>query len=116
MKTKHEILYNGICTDNVLALIYNAVFCVRRFDLVVINIFFSADFSMSLFDKNQYLLKIFVLIFVQLVYVTYIVTSWPHTESIYNKLEFLNEGLIILICYIMIMYSGVISLDEIFGT
>ena len=38
-------------------------------------------------------------------------SSRPHTESIYNKLELFNESMLTLICYMMIPYSGVGSVD-----
>ena len=31
----------------------------------------------------------------------------PHTVSVFNSLEFFNEGMIILMCYIMICYAGI---------
>jgi len=37
----------------------------------------------------------------------YTVHAKPHSESIFNTLEFWNEGMIILMCYIMLVYSGI---------
>ena len=64
MKKKHESLYKEIRTESLQALIYNAVFCARRLDLVLINIFFSPDFPATKFDQNHYLLKIFTWLFI----------------------------------------------------
>ena len=43
----------------------------------------------------------------------YIAETLPHTNKIFNWLEFWNEGLIVLICYIMICYAGIGPVDEI---
>ena len=44
---------------------------------------------------------------IQTVYLIYIMHAMPHTESMFNKLEFFNEGMIILMCYIMFVFAGV---------
>lgn len=44
---------------------------------------------------------------VQTVYVMYIADTKPHSEEIFNCLEFFNEGMISLMCYIMICYTGI---------
>ena len=43
----------------------------------------------------------------------YIADTLPHTNKIFNWLEFWNEGLIVLICYIMICYAGIGPVEEI---
>ena len=50
IKRKFNTLYDGIYTDSKQALLYNTVFCLRRFWIVVINITFNpacpwTDFS-----------------------------------------------------------------------
>ena len=115
VRKKHHSLYQGIRTESLQALIYNAVFCARRLDIVLVNIFLSPDFVLTKFEQNHYLLKIFALLLIQSVYLSYIVDTQPHTVSIFNKLEFFNEGLIIVMCYIMISYSGVAPLEKIIG-
>ena len=55
--------------------------------------------------------KNFAFIFVQTAYVIYIADSKPHSQNIFNLLEFWNEGMIILMCYIMLLYTGIGSKD-----
>ena len=43
-------LYQGIHKNKIIALIYNAVFCLRRFEIVLVNMFFSPGFPLSNFD------------------------------------------------------------------
>ena len=43
----------------------------------------------------------------------YIADTQPHTNNIFNWLEFFNEGLIIIMCYIMICYAGIGPVEEI---
>ena len=74
---------------------------------------FSPDFPLSNIDHHQYLFKQFGFIIVQTVYVIYIADTWPHTNNIFNWLEVWNEGLIILMCYIMICYAGIGPVEEI---
>lgn len=88
-------------------MIYNCVFCVRRFNIVFINVFFTGCSPLSPFGHNISLYKALSLMMFQIAYILYIMETKPHTESIYNKLELLNEGILILICYVMIVYSGV---------
>ena len=86
---------------------YNAVFCIRRFDIVLVNMFFSPGFPLSNFDHHQYLFKNLAFILIQTSYVIYVADAKPHTNGIFNKLEFFNEGMIILMCYIMVCYAGI---------
>ena len=46
----------------------------------------------------------------------YIVSTKPHTNNLFNKLEFFNEGLLILMCYTMIIYSGIGQFNLIIGS
>ena len=43
----------------------------------------------------------------------YIEDTKPHSNVIFNWLEFWNEGLIIIMCYIMICYAGIGPVEEI---
>ena len=43
----------------------------------------------------------------------YVTDARPHTNDIFNFLEFFNEGMIILMCYVMIVYSGIGPFAEI---
>ena len=62
---------------------------------------------MTGFSNHQQVLKIMAFIAIQTAYIVYIIHSMPHTESVFNKLEFFNEGLIVLMCYIMFVFAGV---------
>ena len=86
---------------------YNSVFCVRRFLLVLVNVIFSPGFPLVNFEHNHYLYKNLLFILVQTIYVGYVWDTKPHTNNIFNKLEFINEGMIMLICYIMVAYTGI---------
>ena len=46
----------------------------------------------------------------------YIADTKPHTSNIFNWLEFWNEGLVIIMCYVMICYSGIGPVEEILKT
>ena len=76
---------------------------------------FTPDLLFTGLKQNSYLLKIFSLIFIQSAYVVYIVNTRPHTDNTFNKLEFFNEGLMILMCYTMIIYSRIGPLEYIIG-
>jgi len=49
-KKKWETLYQGIDTHQLSSLMYYAVFCVRRFQLVLINLVFSPGFPLTNFE------------------------------------------------------------------
>ena len=86
---------------------------MRRFYIVFINMIFSPGFPITNFGQHQYLLKQFFFVFIQTAYVLYVTDAQPHTNDIFNKLEFFNEGMIILMCYTMICFSGIGPFAEI---
>ena len=86
---------------------YNSVFCVRRFLFVLINVVFSPGFPLVNFEYNHYLFKNLCFILVQTIYVGYVWDTRPHTNNIFNKLEIFNEAMIVLMCYIMVAYTGI---------
>ena len=51
--------------------------------------------------------KILIFIGIQSVYLWYINDTRPHTNNIFNRLEFFNEGSLMLLAYLMIGYSDV---------
>lgn len=57
-KAKFGSLYSGHRTKSFKALMYNAVFAVRRFDLVLINVYFTAGSPLSGVERSWYLQKI----------------------------------------------------------
>lgn len=95
---------------------YNSVFCLRRSYIVFVNLIFSPGFPLTGFENHQYVAKNMAILFVQTLYIIYIMYSMPHTESMFNKLEFFNEGLIVLLVYIMLCWSGIGDRDIIQGS
>ena len=112
-QAKWDTLFQGIRTESKSALIYNSIFSIRRAWIVLLNIFFTPGFPLSNFEENQFLLKIMGFIFVQTCYLFYILHTKPHTRNIFNNLEIFNEGMIIIMCYIMIIYTGISSIQSI---
>ena len=111
MKQKFETLYHGIHTNKLQALIYKSIFCVRRFNIVLVNIIFSPGFPFTSFKQNPFLIKIFFILLIQTIYAKYVWNIKPHTKDIYNQLELFNEGMIVLMCYMMISYSGIAPIE-----
>ena len=63
---KYQRVYQGIRVQPLSAIIYYAVFAVRRYSLIVINIYFSQGSPLSDADRTQYLMKISAFLIVQL--------------------------------------------------
>ena len=59
------------------------------------------------------MLKQFCCVFIQTIYLLYVIDAKPHTNEIFNHLEIFNEGMIILMCYTMICFSGIGPFAEI---
>lgn len=98
------------------ALVYNAVFAVRRFDIVLVNMIFSPGCPLFNWDNHQYVFKNLAFLFVQYCYIAYIIYSKPHTENIFNNLEYFNETMITLLVYVMFTYSGIGNRDMILSS
>ena len=49
---KWDALYAGFQTDKLISLFYNAVFCLRRFDIVLVNMIFSPGFPGTNFSQH----------------------------------------------------------------
>lgn len=101
---KFASLYQGINTKSFGALCYNAVFAVRRFDLVLLNVYFTQDSPLSRLDRTMYLFKIIGFLTVQTFYVAYVHETHPHEEPIFNKVELVNEYALIALGYVMLNY------------
>ena len=56
--------------------------------------------------------KIFVFLLVQAAYILYVYDTMPHTSMLYNRLEFFNEGLLMLLAYFMIAYCGIMPTGD----
>ena len=104
-RTKYNSLYAGIKSHSGSALCYNAVFAVRRLDLILMNIYFTAGSPLSGIDRTMYLQKIICFLFLQTVYLSYIHVTKPHTESVFNTLEIINEYGLVALAYIMLNYT-----------
>ena len=57
-KQKYGSYYQGIRTNSFSSLLYEAVFAVRRFDIIVINLLFTVNSPISGLKRNMYLEKI----------------------------------------------------------
>ena len=105
-------LWSGINTNSSQALLYESIFCIRRFYIVLINVTLSPTALLNDFEQHQYLAKIFVFLLVQAAYILYVYDTMPHTSNRYNKLEFFNEGLLMLLAYLMIAYCGIMATGD----
>lgn len=56
--------------------------------------------------------KIVVFLMIQTFYLKYINHTKPHTQFIFNVLEFFNEGALIILAYVMIGYSEVMPFSS----
>ena len=111
-KKKFTELYQGINTDSFRALCYNAVFSARRFDILLMNAYFTKDSVMSGIDRTYYLQKILAFLFIQTIYLAYVHNVHPHSESIFNKLEFVNEYLMVTLAYIMLNFTKLAKIQD----
>ncbi len=91
------------------ALTYNAVFAVRRFDIIMMNIFFTAGSPLSDFYRSWYLQKILCFLCIQIGYLSYIHSVKPHSESLFNTLEFVNEYALMALAYLLINFTTIVA-------
>ena len=49
------------------------------------------------------------LLLIETFYVIYIMEAKPHDDSVFNSLEYFNEGALILLCYMMFVYTGIVA-------
>ena len=75
---RFSTLFDGMKTESKLALLYNTVFGMRRFFIVLINISLSPNCPWSNFEQHRYLYKILIFMFIQSVYIIYILETMPH--------------------------------------
>ena len=52
-------------------------------------------------------MKILLFLVIESFYFIFIVSVKPHTDNMFNLLEYFNEILVMLLAYLMITYSGV---------
>ena len=99
------IMYQGIKVHSLSALCYQAVFSVRRFDIVLVNLYFAADSPMSSFEESQGALKVVFFILIQICYLVYIHRVRPHDERFFNRVEILNEYGLLSLAYLMTLLT-----------
>ena len=100
-------LFKGIFTNSKQALLYESFFCLRRFTIVFINILFTINIPMN-FQQNHYFHKIMIFLVIQSLYVWYVNDTRPHTNNLFNRLEFFNEGSLMFLAYLMLGYSEIL--------
>lgn len=105
-RRKWHSLYDGIRLDSFSSLLYVSVFSVRRFDLVLVGVYFSQDSYLSGFDETNYSLKILSFLLIQVIYLSYIHHVMPHDETLFNRLEYFNEYLLGMLGYTMLIFHG----------
>ena len=111
-KSKFGSLYSGLKTDSFRALCLNAVFAMRRIDIVVMNVFLSEGSPISGIDRSMYLQKIICFLYIQMLYLMFIHNVRPHSENLFNRLEFINEYLMMGVAYCMINFANVVSIQD----
>ena len=60
----------------------------------------------------MYVFKIVGFLVIQTFYILYIFDTTPHTKWIFNRLEFINEGALILLSYVMLVFSGLTPISD----
>ena len=106
-KIKFNALTDGLRLDRYSAVIYHAVFAVRRFDLILVNLFFTQGSPLSGIDRTFYMEKILLFIAIQSCYLSYIHNARPHFNSLFNRLELFNEYSLCAFAYVMLLFAGV---------
>ena len=106
-KARYQSLYNGIKISSRAAISYKAVFAVRRFDIILDNLVLTQDAPLLNLERNHYLEKVIGFIFLQTSYLLYVKFVMPHDEKAFNVLELLNEYLLLVLGYTMLIFTGV---------
>ena len=86
---------------------YQAVFAVRRWDIIIANMLFTQSFPLLDLARHHYLEKVMCFLIVQTFYILYIHEVKPHDESAFNKLELINEYSLMAFGYTMLLFTGV---------
>ena len=108
-RQKYSSVYDGIYTESKQALLYNTVFCLRRFYIVLVNTVFNVSCPFTDFEQSRYFYKIILFLLIQSVYLLYVESARPHTLELFNRLEVFNESALMLLAYIMIAFSGIVE-------
>ena len=94
-KRKFGSLYTGISTKRCIAIIYTAVFCLRRLALVLFLLWLGKS-------KDQALIYAYIAIYSA--FLLYLSHAWPNEDPTMNRLEHFNEICVIALHYTMICY------------
>ena len=105
-KTKYGKLFDGTRVRSNEALAYNAVFAVRRFDIILVNLVLNNGSPLSGITRTFYFEKIVLFLVIQTAYLGYIHLVRPHQEPLFNRLEFINEYSLCLLAYCMLFFTG----------
>lgn len=62
-KVKYKSLFVGLKIESTGAMAYYAIFSIRRFDLILNNVFFSRNSPISGYDRHHYYDKIIIYLF-----------------------------------------------------
>ena len=100
-------MYNGIKISSTAAISYKAIFAVRRFDIILDNMVLAQDAPLFNLERDHNLEKVIVFILLQTCYVLYVKFVMPHDEKAFNVLELLNEYLLLVLGYTMLIFTGV---------
>ena len=102
-------MFDGIEIDNKQSLLYNTVFMTRRFYIVIINLLLNSGNPWNSFDESRYFYKIILFLLITYVKILFVIDTRPHTQTVYNRLEFINEGALIVLANVMIAFSGIVE-------
>lgn len=94
-KRKFGSLYTGLNTNHRPAIMYTAVFCLRRLLLVLCLLWF---------DQNHNQVMIFVYIAIYSAFFIYLSHAKPNEEPSMNRLEHFNELCVIALHYTMLTF------------
>ena len=103
-QSKFSALTQKLRLNSFQALSYNAVFAVRRFDLILINLILNEGSPISGLERTHYLEKIILFLWIQTLYLVYIHMAKPHEDPTFNRLEFINEYSLCAFGYSMLIF------------
>ena len=100
--SKLSSLYELLKNESKSALMFNAVFIVRRMVLAVLLVT----------QKNSKSIQIFGMIIATLVTIAYLIKVKPFESSLVNGLEIFNEVIIIICLYHMLFFTEALTSDS----
>lgn len=99
MKAKIGTLYMGTNTTSFWSLMYSFIFLWRR------NVFIGITYL--LFDYPS--LQVHLFLYSNVIYIIYINSATPHSESFSLATEVINETMFLLVCYHFVLFTNVVS-------